>query len=230
MNKILLALLFSASLTACDSHKQEFRIIVPEHPHGGPRLTEVTWWAAPGTPGQGLKAAAHEWTVALACGIKPRQVDNPALASIKFVCGSVKDGITEQDPDGVEMGLMSAAVSPDGMTTVTLDEWCSESIARSQALHIWGHALGYPHQLKQGDSVLGSEPIIPIDRTYASLGIRSEELDNIRIWALEHDAPGCGAADPQWNWEKMPKYYSSHPNVPALIAEAVSDRMFLATR
>jgi hypothetical protein len=95
---------------------------------------------------------------------------------------------------------------------VTLDEWCTDSIGRSQALHAWGHALGYPHQIKQGESVLDSEPITPIDITYTRLGIRSEELDNLRLWALSQGAPGCGAHDPQWNWERMPDYYSSHPD------------------
>lgn len=222
MNKILLAFLLISPLVSCDSYKQEFRIIVPKHSHGGPALTEVTWWAAPDAPIQSLKSASHEWTVALACGIKPRQVSDPALASVKFVCGHIAEGRSKKDPDGVESGFLEADVSKDGKTTVTLDEWCSGGIARSQALHAWGHALGYPHQLKQNESVLGSEPIIPIDRSYANLGIRSEELDNIRIWALEHGAPGCGSADPQWNWEKMPEYYSSHPDVPALIAEAQS--------
>lgn len=226
MNKLLLAFFLSSSLISCDSHGREFNIVVPDHPHGGPRLAEITWWAAPDAPEQNLKAAAREWTVALACGAEPRQVSAPELANIKFVCGHIEFGRSKQDPGGVESGYLSATIDKDGTTTVMLDEWCNSDIARSQALHVWGHALGYPHQLKQFDSVLGSEPIIPIDRSYANLGIRGEELDNIRIWALAQGAPGCGAADPQWNWEKLPKSYRAYPDVPVLIAEAISDRAY----
>lgn len=223
MNKFLLALLFGSTLSACGPTGQEFKVIAPEHPHGGPRLIETTWWVGPGVPVEKLQDAAAEWKIALSCGMNPRQVSDPTQASIKFVCGHVEEGRTKLDPSGFEMGYMSVSDNRRGSTTVILDEWCDDSIARSQALHAWGHALGYPHQLGRGDSVLDSEPINPIDITYASLGIRSEELDNIRIWALTHGAPGCGAEDPHWNWEKMPGYYSSHPDVSALVAEQMAD-------
>lgn len=219
MNKLLLALTLGTQLLACRPEGQVFRIVVPEHPRGGPALTETTWWAGPGTPDAKLESAAREWSVALACGMKPRRVSDPEQASIKFICGHVDDGISKIDPHGMERGYLSTTVDANDVTTVTLDEWCDASIARSQALHAWGHALGYPHQLDQNESVLGSEPINPFDGAYAKLGIRSEELDNIRLWALGHGAPGCGALDPQWNWERMPDYYSSHPD-PAEVAFA----------
>lgn len=213
MNKILLAFLLSSSLVACTSTGIEFMILVPDHPDGGPKLTEITWWTDAGVPTEKLSAAAGEWTRALECGANFKRTDNPKFADIKFVCGPLDKGISKVDPLGTENGYFATSINKAGVTVVVLDEWCSDNIARVQALHVWGHALGYPHQWDQSDSVLASAPIYPLNSERASLGIRGEELDNIRIWAYKQGAPGCNEKELPWSWEIYPDFYSSYPDV-----------------
>jgi hypothetical protein len=159
----------------------------PEHPHGGPTLGEVRWWVDDSVRVSSLVAGIDEWNQALGCGLLPIRVDDRDDADIIFEFDSI-----EERWDDMDSGYLSVTRGRRGVSIVKLDEWNTESLARGQVLHVWGHALGYAHAFSNRPSVLDSVPVYPLNQEIADSGIRGEELDSIRAWALQRGAPGCG--------------------------------------
>lgn len=163
-----------------------------------------------------IQESAPLWHKPLGCGVELMEVKITDTPDIVFRC-EPSDGFGH---NGYLEVAFVKGLEEKNQTIVRIDPKLCKRANRSLALNVVGHGLGF----EEGPNVRLFPSIMDLgtinwdqnsgDQARYYDSINGQELDALRIWALEQGAPGCGADDPLWSWEdpNLGYTYSAGPS------------------
>jgi hypothetical protein len=196
-----------------NDYRADWSLHTPTFDSAGVQREQLVWRveSAPGHElgalalERGLKLAEPEWENALSCGTKIKQASTEEEADVVFRCKNLgESGAWEEN--------YHMRIEDDGnVRRIDIEsDWC-ETSGHQFYTYVMGRALGMARTSLSYCSVMNGFSLTKWFKT-DDAGICDMERDGLRIWSLQHGAPGCGAEDPQWSWEKYPDLYKSYPD------------------